>query len=267
MRKVRIGNDINVRWEVKTDGQAVSLEGRALKLYVRSAYKKEEITSFSVSGCVISFVYPASVQRMTGARAVILEDATEGAPHRTICADQAFILVAHSCEESDDDVDFEDYLVSLQSNVLVAMPGMSAYEVWLSEGNTGTLEDWYAFLRKPATDIAADVAEAEAERKAAETARQEAEEGRKIQNEECKKQTERAKAQADHPNIIGEDGYWMKWNETTGEYEKTDYYSRGSIDFPTFDVDDDMTLSVSITDGNEGRFALSDGDLLVNLNN
>ena len=134
MRKVRIGNDINVRWEVKTDGQAVSLEGKALKLYVRSAYRKEEITTFTVEGCVVSFTYPASMQRMTGARAVILEDATEGAPRRTVCADQAFTLVAHSCEESDDDVEFEDFMVSLQSNVLIGKPGLSAYEVWLSEG-------------------------------------------------------------------------------------------------------------------------------------
>lgn len=196
MRKVRIGNDINVRWEVKTDGQAVSLEGKALKLYVRSAYRKEEITTFTVEGCVVSFTYPASMQRMTGARAVILEDATEGAPRRTVCADQAFTLVAHSCEENDDDVEFEDLMVSLQSNVLIGKPGLSAYEVWLSEGNTGTLEDWYAFLRKPATDIAADVAEAEAERKAAETARQKAEEGR-ITSEQERNTAEAARVSAE----------------------------------------------------------------------
>ena len=196
MRKVRIGNDINVRWEVKTEGQAVSLEGKTLKLYVRSAYRKEEITTFTVEGCVVSFTYPASMQRMTGARAVILEDATEGAPRRTVCADQAFILVAHSCEENDDDVEFEDFMVSLQSNVLIGKPGLSAYEVWLSEGNTGTLEDWYAFLRKPATDIAADVAEAEAERKAAETARQKAEEGR-ITSEQERTTAENARVAAE----------------------------------------------------------------------
>ena len=196
MRKVRIGNDINVRWEVKTDGQAVSLEGKMLKLYVRSAYRKEEITTFTVEGCVVSFTYPASMQRMTGARAVILEDATEGAPRRTVCADQAFTLVAHSCEESDDDVEFEDFMVSLQSNVLIGKPGLSAYEVWLSEGNTGTLEDWYAFLRKPATDIAADVAEAEAERKAAETARQKAEDVRiNSEQERTTSETERTTAE------------------------------------------------------------------------
>lgn len=178
MRKVRIGNDINVRWEVKTDGQAVSLEGKALKLYVRSAYRKEEITTFTVEGCVVSFTYPASMQRMTGARAVILEDATEGAPRRTVCADQAFTLVAHSCEENDDDVEFENFMVSLQSNVLIGKPGMSAYEVWLSEGNTGTLADWYAYLQKPATDVAAKVTKAETARVEAEKKREDAENAR-----------------------------------------------------------------------------------------
>lgn len=178
MRKVRIGNDINVRWEVKTDGQAVSLEGKALKLYVRSAYRKEEITTFTVEGCVVSFVYPASMQRMTGARAVILEDATEGAPRRTVCADQAFTLVAHTCEESDDDVEFENFMVSLQSNMLIGKPGMSAYEVWLSEGNTGTLADWYAYLQKPATDVAAKVTKAETARVEAEKKREDAENAR-----------------------------------------------------------------------------------------
>lgn len=196
MRKVRIGNDINVRWEVKTDGQAVSLEGKALKLYVRSAYRKEEITTFTVEGCVVSFVYPASMQRMTGARAVILEDATEGAPHRTVCADQAFTLVAHSCEENDDDVEFENFMVSLQSNVLIGKPGLSAYEVWLSEGNTGTLEDWYAFLRQPATDIAADVAEAEAARVEAEKKREEAETARQ-DNEAARQKAENGRAKAE----------------------------------------------------------------------
>lgn len=196
MRKVRIGNDINVRWEVKTDGQAVSLEGKTLKLFVRSAYRKEEIATFTVEGCVVSFTYPASMQRMTGARAVILEDATEGAPRRTVCADQAFTLVAHSCEENDDDVEFEDFMVSLQSNVLIGKPGLSAYEVWLSEGNTGTLEDWYAFLRKPATDIASDVAAAEVERKAAERARRKAEDMRiNSEQERTTSETERTTAE------------------------------------------------------------------------
>lgn len=127
MRKIRIGNDIRVSWEVKTNGEAVSLEGRTIKLYVRSAYQKQEITDFTVSGCVISFIYPASMQRSTGARALVLNDATEGAAEKTICADQAFTLVAHTCEESDDDVDFEDFMISLQSNIALCSPELKYY--------------------------------------------------------------------------------------------------------------------------------------------
>lgn len=267
MRKIRIGNDIQVSWEVKTNGEAVSLEGRTLRLYVRSAYQKQEITNFSVSGCVISFVYSASMQKSTGARALVLNDATTGSPEKTICADQAFTLVAHSCEETDDDPDFEDFMVSLQSNVLVGLPGMSAYDLWLLDGNKGTLEDYYAWLRKPASDFATDAAKEEDKRVAAEKDRQTAELAREQLKEECERQTERAKNQADHPNIIGEDGYWMKWNEATGEYVRTEYYSKGTVDYPTFDVDEaDMTLQVSIEGGDENRFALSnDGELIINV--
>lgn len=79
-------------------------------------------------------------------------------------------------------------------------------------------------------------------------------------------QGDRAKAQADHPNIIGDDGYWMKWDEATGEYVKTDKYSKGSFDYPTFDVVEGE-LVACITEGDTDRYKLSDeGDLLVAVN-
>ncbi len=153
MRKIRIGNDIQVSWEVKTNGEAVSLEGRTLRLYVRSAYQKQEITNFTVSGCIVSFLYPASMQKSTGARAVEIVDTTAG-QERTVCADRAFVLVAHSIEEGDGcgcgcncDCDFDEYMVSLKSNVLIGRPGMSAYDIWLSLGNTGTEQDFLNSLK------------------------------------------------------------------------------------------------------------------------
>ena len=151
MRKIRIGNDIQVSWEVKTNGEAVSLEGRTLKLYVRSAYQKQEITNFTISGCVITFLYPASMQKSTGARAVELVDLTKG-QSRSLCADRAFVIVAHSCEENDEcdcgcDCNFDEFMVSLKSNILVSRPGMSAYELWLSLGNTGTEQDFLNSLK------------------------------------------------------------------------------------------------------------------------
>lgn len=86
--------------------------------------------------------------------------------------------------------------------------------------------------------------------------------------EYANKQGDRAKAQADHPNKVGEDGYWYRWDESTGEYVRTDCYSRGTIDYPTFDVNEDAELVVNITDGSDKRFELSDdGELLINMNN
>ncbi len=76
-------------------------------------------------------------------------------------------------------------------------------------------------------------------------------------------QADRAKAQADHPNIIGADGYWMRWDEKTGAYVRTDHYSKGSFDYPTFDVVDGKLIAC-ITEGDTDRFKLSeDGHLLV----
>ena len=158
MRKIRIGNDISVSWEVKTSGEAQSLESRPLRLFVRSAYRRDEITDFSVDGAVISFVYGATMQKHIGAYCVELQDETEG-QKRTICADLAFTLVAHSSEEDSDDVEFGVYLVELKSNIVVARPGQSAYEAWLGQGHTGTEADFIAWLREPAETAASKVDE------------------------------------------------------------------------------------------------------------
>lgn len=155
MRKIRIGNDIEVAWEVKTGGEALSLEGRKLRVYVRSAYERQEIEEFSVEGCTVRFMYPAKMQRAVGARAVELVDETKDV--RTVCADEAFHLVAHTSEEDAENAavgnagaqEFEKYLVSLKSNVVVARPGMSAYEIWKGQGNEGTEEEFLASITGP----------------------------------------------------------------------------------------------------------------------
>lgn len=79
--------------------------------------------------------------------------------------------------------------------------------------------------------------------------------------DKANEQAERAKGYADHPNKVSDDGYWMAWDETAGQYVKTEYYARGGLDFPTFSVNDaDMSLEVLIgRDTDEGRYFI-DGD-------
>lgn len=159
MAKIRIGNDLQIAWEVTTAGKAASLEGHALRLYVVNAYRKVEITDYTVSGDVITFRFLASQQKQLGVHCVQLVDTTDSAV-KTVCADQAFTLVGHTSEEADDESaydGFNDYLVSLRSNLLVGRPGQSAYEIWLGLGHTGTEADFMDWIKKAAVDAAADV--------------------------------------------------------------------------------------------------------------
>lgn len=77
-------------------------------------------------------------------------------------------------------------------------------------------------------------------------------------------QADRAKGYADHPNKISDDGYWMAWDETAGDYVKTEYYARGGLDFPTFNVnDEDMSLEVLVgRDTDAGRYFIDDDGCL-----
>ncbi len=149
MKRIRIGNDIQVSWEVLTSGEAVSLEGRKLRLYVRNAYRRVEMKDLTVGGNVVSFVFKASEQKTTGVYCIELIDETEGTG-RSLCADAAFELVAHTHQEAEtfsDACDFEQYVISLKSNIIVAKAGMSAYELWLAAGNTGSIDDYLASLK------------------------------------------------------------------------------------------------------------------------
>lgn len=87
-------------------------------------------------------------------------------------------------------------------------------------------------------------------------------------------QADRAKGYADHPNIVGPNGYWMTWSETAkdpetgkaGAYVETDDYALGGATYPKFEVDPltaDVTVDTDVSD--EGRFEITDdGDLVLN---
>lgn len=66
MRRIKIYNDITVRWTITTNGAAESLEGRNLSIILRNYISKCIINEYSVSGNTITFVYPATAQRATG---------------------------------------------------------------------------------------------------------------------------------------------------------------------------------------------------------
>ena len=68
---------------------------------------------------------------------------------------------------------------------------------------------------------------------------------------------------ADHQPIIGEDGYWYRWDSANDVYVKTDDYAKGGADYPVFGLDvETMNVTVDAVISND-RYAVTDDGVLV----
>lgn len=125
MRKIRIGKDISVRWPILTNGAPASLDGRDLRLFIKSQYNvAQEIVAFTTEENVVSFTYPGTEQQMLGAYKLTLWE-NYGKPGQTAvdCCD-AFQLVPCTCDEGDEDSGLRTETVDLESSSIeVGMGG------------------------------------------------------------------------------------------------------------------------------------------------
>lgn len=103
MDKIRLGNDIEMRWSIFTrDGDnrvPYDLEGRALTLSVVSRKGESEIEFFA-EGNIVTGVFRGRDQKILGKHGVILRENNGADGMRTVDACDAFELVACSCEEA-----------------------------------------------------------------------------------------------------------------------------------------------------------------------
>ena len=103
MEKIRLGNDIEMRWSIFTrDGDnkvPYDLEGRALTLSVVNRKGESEIEFFA-EGNIVTGVFRGRDQKTLGKHGVILRENNGADGMRTVDACDAFELVACSCEEA-----------------------------------------------------------------------------------------------------------------------------------------------------------------------
>lgn len=103
MDKIRLGNDIEMRWSIFTrDGDnrvPYDLEGRALTLSVVNRKGESEIEFFA-EGNIVTGVFRGRDQKILGKHGVILRENNGENGMRTVDACDAFELVACSCEEA-----------------------------------------------------------------------------------------------------------------------------------------------------------------------
>lgn len=155
MKKIRIGNDIVIKWRVTINGEEVNLEGLDLSLYISTTYQPRKAIAFTVAGNEITATYKGSEQRVTGVYRLTLYR-NEGENAQSILdACDAFELVSCSCLTVD--AAFGGAEVELPvADLGVGIPGLSAYEIAVAEGYEGTQEEWLASLSAASEAAAAE---------------------------------------------------------------------------------------------------------------
>lgn len=100
MKKIRIGKDITARWKITTNGEAASLAGRDLTLYMREPNGKGRTLDFSVEGGnVVVFTYHGIEQKNLGVYSLTLWENKGKIGQTAVDQTKAFQLVANTDEE------------------------------------------------------------------------------------------------------------------------------------------------------------------------
>ena len=202
MKKIRIGNDIVIKWRITIGGKEVNLEGLDLSLYISTTYQPRRAIAFTVAGNEITATYKGSEQKITGVYRLTLYR-NEGENAQSILdACDAFELVSCSCLTVD--AAFGGAEVELPvADLGVGIPGLSAYEIAVAEGYEGTQEEWLASLSAASEAAAAECREVIAEFSQAEDSRVTAE-AQRVANENNRIAGEGSRVEAENDRAAAE---------------------------------------------------------------
>lgn len=202
MKKIRIGNDIVIKWRITINGEEVNLEGLDLSLYISTTYQPRKAIAFAVAGNEITATFKGSEQKVTGVYRLTLYR-NEGENAQSILdACDAFELVSCSCLTVD--AAFGGAEVELPiADLGVGIPGLSAYEIACIEGFKGTQAEWIASLSAASEAAAAECREVIAEFSQAEDSRVTAE-AQRVANENNRIAGEGSRVEAENDRAAAE---------------------------------------------------------------
>lgn len=149
MKPIRIGNDLPIAWTIDRCCAPEDFYGKTVSLYLTNRYCKIQISDFAINGNVIEFVFPGRDQKYLGEYGLLLVETDAENRQYTVDVARAFSLVPSCTPLCDCRTE-----VHLVSDIALPQNGLSAYELWLRFGHEGTPDDFMAWLRQPATDVA-----------------------------------------------------------------------------------------------------------------
>lgn len=97
--KIRIGKDINIRWEILTDGEPRPLEGRTLALYIQDYTRRRTEIPFTIAGNALLVSLRAAQLTRLGEYVLTLVENEDEEGQTAVDAKPAFTLVEYSTEE------------------------------------------------------------------------------------------------------------------------------------------------------------------------
>jgi len=102
MKKIRLGNDIHVSWEILRDGEPEDFTDKVVEVKLVHAQTFTAVPiEWSIEGNVIEFDFFGKDQKRKGEYRIILTENRGELGMSTLDACEAFYLVDHSCKESE----------------------------------------------------------------------------------------------------------------------------------------------------------------------
>lgn len=110
MEKIRIGNDIRIRWNVRKNGQEADLEGKHIRLFMSHARGREEVKVFLTEGSAISWTFEGMSQNVLG-RYTFTVDVRHHSGSRYLIQDKCNVFELVRTTDSEDEN--QDYNIEL----------------------------------------------------------------------------------------------------------------------------------------------------------
>lgn len=117
--KIRIGKDIAIEWAILTNGEALSLEGRDLKLVLTTPLMQKINLEFNLTENIINATYKGVDQKHIGPYTLTLWENYGKDNQSAIDYCNAFFLVAKSCMESEDNVKLAKAILQLSTQQVI----------------------------------------------------------------------------------------------------------------------------------------------------
>lgn len=159
MRRIRIGNDFQVRWAIEREGIPEPLDAATdIKILVELNYLcssnqrvNKPLTAFTVSGNYVFMDFTAEFCSQYGDYRIIMQytipDSGMIDGDRKIVTDITPFTIVGASEDADSSADFfvdTDIVTGFKGD-----DGLSSFEVWLLDNPTGTIDEYWDFIKMP----------------------------------------------------------------------------------------------------------------------